>query len=228
MVGGQRGGLPGGEGFGEVGFDLGGDEVQVQGGAHFLLTGAGEGGTELGIAGERGDAGGEFGGIAGWVSEGVLTVAEQLRAAAGEGADDGQAGGHGFQGREGEGFLPFGGEEQGVMGAIHVGHLLGRGVMEGDGQVVPVHVVAQQGFVGGLAFAIDVEGAIEVVADLAHGFQGGEDAFVLGEAAGEEEFAEGLGGRGDGAVVALGIDRAVDDRAMSDGVASALGEMAEA
>ena len=180
MVGGEGGGLPGGEGVAEVGLDFGGDEVEVQGGADFLLTGAGKGGAEGGVSGEGGDAGGEFGGVAGVVGEGVLPMAEEFGAAAGEGADDGETGGHGFERGEGEGFLPFGGEQQRVVGAVHVGHLLGRGVMEGDGQLVAGDVVAQLGFVGGLAFAIDVEGALKGGANLAHGFEGGEDAFVLG------------------------------------------------
>lgn len=48
--------------------------------------------------------------------------------------------------------------------------------------------VAEHGFVGGFAFAIDVKGAREEVADLLHGFECGEDAFVFCKAASEEEF----------------------------------------
>lgn len=188
----------------------------------------GNGGAEGGIAGKSGDAGGEFRGIAGGVGEGVLAMAEEFCAAAGEGADDGEAGGHGFEGSEGEGFLPLGGKKEGVMGAVNIRHLLWSGVMESDWQTVLGHEVAEHGFVGGLAFAIDVKGAREEVADLEHGLECGEDAFVFCEAASEEELGEGLGGRGDLAVVALDIDGAVDDFAVGDRVTSTLGDLTQA
>jgi hypothetical protein len=207
---------------------LGGDKRQAQLGADLLLAGGSDGDAKCGVVGKGDDLVGQLAGISGPISQSVLAVSKEFGTATRESADDGKSGGHGFEGSKGKRFLPFGCEKKGIMGAIHFRHLVGRGVMEDYGQLVRRDMIPELCFVGGFAFPIDVQCSGKSIADVVHGFERGEDALVFGKPPSEEELGNWSGDWGDGPVVAMGVDRTMNDLAMGDGVARLFGDFAEA
>ena len=149
-------GLPDLEGFLEIVFDLGDDGGEVELGLDELLALAGDVFAQAGIGGECDYVFSELDGITCLIGESVHDLLEQFGAAAGRGADDWQSAGHGLQRSEREGFFPFGGEEQGIMASVDLGHLLWSGAVKRDGKRLIGDKAGEHLDVVGVSFSVDV------------------------------------------------------------------------